>query len=374
MSDSKSNSSDGAGDTLKRNLPSWMSSRGSSGSKSRKKPNDAFQNKEITGSVRAQSGKGEPSRKPSAPSSNNTDFSKLLEGVVFVLSGFVNPERSTLRSHGLEMGAEYRADWDSNCTLLVCAFQNTPKFRQVEADCGTIVSKEWILECYSQKKLVDIDPYLMNAGKPWRKSSIPHETSQDKKESPRKSNKQVEKGSKPKPNSVLSKDKETSHPDKESFSYSQVKKWAIDDFKKTTSWLESQDEKANPSEIKHIAAEGILTCLQDAIDALEQKQDIRQVTEQWNFIPHVVEELLKLDGTHGASLSKEDLCKKAKAFKQIYEDELSRLDDNSSSSKRKRKFDKGEGVAGYDSDKTIEMTEEEIDHATKNTPPIVWMK
>ena len=63
------------------------------------------------------------------------------EGVVFVLSGFVNPERSTLRSQALEMGAEYQPDWNSDCTLLVCAFPNTPKFRQVEADCGTIVSK-----------------------------------------------------------------------------------------------------------------------------------------------------------------------------------------------------------------------------------------
>lgn len=63
------------------------------------------------------------------------------EGVVFVLSGFVNPERSNLRSQALEMGAEYQPDWNPDCTLLVCAFPNTPKFRQVEADCGTIVSK-----------------------------------------------------------------------------------------------------------------------------------------------------------------------------------------------------------------------------------------
>lgn len=63
------------------------------------------------------------------------------EGVVFVLSGFVNPERGILRSQALEMGAEYQPDWNSNCTLLVCAFSNTPKFRQVEADGGTIVSK-----------------------------------------------------------------------------------------------------------------------------------------------------------------------------------------------------------------------------------------
>ena len=65
----------------------------------------------------------------------------MQEGVVFVLSGFINPERGTLRSQALEMGAEYQVDWNSNCTLLLCAFPNTPKFRQVEADGGTIVSK-----------------------------------------------------------------------------------------------------------------------------------------------------------------------------------------------------------------------------------------
>lgn len=58
-----------------------------------------------------------------------------------MLSGFVNPERSMLRSKAIEMGAAYQADWNSDCTLLVCAFPNTPKFRQVEADCGTIISK-----------------------------------------------------------------------------------------------------------------------------------------------------------------------------------------------------------------------------------------
>ncbi len=67
------------------------------------------------------------------------------EGVVFVLSGFVNPERAALRSQALEMGAEYRPDWSSECTLLVCAYSNTPKFRQVEADCGTIVKKVSLL-------------------------------------------------------------------------------------------------------------------------------------------------------------------------------------------------------------------------------------
>ena len=35
---------------------------------------------------------------------------------------------------------------------------------------------EWLSECYNQKKLVDIEIYLMHAGKPiWRRSNVPHE-------------------------------------------------------------------------------------------------------------------------------------------------------------------------------------------------------
>jgi len=65
-----------------------------------------------------------------------------------VLSGFVNPERGMLRSRAMEMGAQYQPDWNSDCTLLVCAFPNTPKFRQVEADCGTIVSKVFLFSLF----------------------------------------------------------------------------------------------------------------------------------------------------------------------------------------------------------------------------------
>lgn len=367
MSNSKSSPDDGAGESQKRNLPSWMSSRGSGGKSDGEKPNGAGQSEEKNGKARVQGGES------STPGSKDSNFSKLLEGVVFVLSGFMNPERSTLRSQALDMGAKYQPDWNPNCTLLICAFQSTPKFRQVEADCGTIVSKEWIMECYDKKKLVDIEPYLMHAGKPWRKGSISHETTQDEKDlPPKKSYKQVEKGSKQKLHTVPTKDKEDTA--KERFPPSLVKKWATDDFKETISWLESRDEKPAPSEIKHVAVEGILTCFQDAIDSLEQEQDMRKVTEQWTFVPHVVEELLKFEGSHNTSVSKVDLCKKAKSWKRIYEDELSRLDGSSSSRNVKRKVDGGGGTPGYDSDETLEMTAEEIDAAYKDDVPVVWMK
>jgi len=63
------------------------------------------------------------------------------EGVVFAISGIQNPARGSFRTQGLEMGAEYRPDWTSDCTLLVCAFKDTPKFKQVKAVGGSIVSK-----------------------------------------------------------------------------------------------------------------------------------------------------------------------------------------------------------------------------------------
>jgi hypothetical protein len=46
-------------------------------------------------------------------------FERLMNGVVFVLSGFQNPERSELRDAALEMGATYRPDWGKGCTHLM---------------------------------------------------------------------------------------------------------------------------------------------------------------------------------------------------------------------------------------------------------------
>lgn len=46
-------------------------------------------------------------------------FDKLLEGVTFVFSGYVNPERGILRSKALELGAKYQPDWNDKCTHLM---------------------------------------------------------------------------------------------------------------------------------------------------------------------------------------------------------------------------------------------------------------
>ncbi|KAH7681778.1 DNA-repair protein XRCC1 protein [Dioscorea alata] len=343
-------SSNGDDPPQKRKLPSWTSSKDSGEGSCKKKQQED----------------GVCSGKESSSS-----FSKLLEGVVFVLSGFVNPERSTLRSQALAMGAEYRPDWSSDCTLLVCAFPNTPKFRQVQGDCGTIVSKEWISECYSEKKLIEIEPYLMNVGKPWRTHDESSENNQAKRTSQSKERKLIhEERSHPQKPSVSAVAKDgCSNTVKDIFSPSKVKEWVMDDLQKTVSWLESQEEKPEADQVRTIAAEGIITCLQDAIESLEQDHDVRLVTEQWKFLPRVVKELAELDGGGRSKkelLSKEELIQLAISTKNIYESELAHI--NSSHMKNKQKIDETQGSedTGFDSDQTIEMTEEEIELACKH--------
>ncbi|KAL4583924.1 hypothetical protein LXL04_008510 [Taraxacum kok-saghyz] len=319
----------GSGKGTGRNLPSWMSSRDTDIKAESNKSSDDDKGKR----------QGKPHANQATTSSESSPgankSSKLLEGVVFVLSGFVNPERSTLRSQALEMGAKYEADWNNNCTLLVCAFPNTPKFRQVEADNGTIISKDWITECYNKKQLIGIEPYLLHAGKPWR-----HQSSSSSKNK-----------------------KQTA---KNEFSTSEVKKWAIDDMEMTISWLDSQDEKPDPSEIKKIAAEGILTCLQDALDSLKQGHGLEKIMEEWGFVPRVIEELNKLD-TGGTS--KKDIYHQAIVCKKIYDFEVANLEDDNNKKKR-AKIEKGVKAenpeSGYDSDDTIEMTEDEVREAFNN--------
>jgi len=46
-------------------------------------------------------------------------FHVLMKKVVFVLSGFENPERSSLRDKAIEMGAMYKPDWSKACTHLM---------------------------------------------------------------------------------------------------------------------------------------------------------------------------------------------------------------------------------------------------------------
>lgn len=86
-------------------------------------------------------------------------FGRLLEGVVAVLSGFQNPLRGQLRDRLLAMGAKYKPEWNGQCTHLVSAFANTPKFREVKGR-GKIVTKDWVEQCHAQRKRLPWRRYL----------------------------------------------------------------------------------------------------------------------------------------------------------------------------------------------------------------------
>lgn len=96
------------------------------------------------------------------PSAEQVSFNRVLEGVVFVLSGFQNPFRGELREKALELGAKYRPDWTPDATHLICAFANTPKYSQVKAAGGIIVRKEWVMDSHKRKQKISYKRYLMD--------------------------------------------------------------------------------------------------------------------------------------------------------------------------------------------------------------------
>ncbi|XP_006871424.1 PREDICTED: DNA repair protein XRCC1 [Chrysochloris asiatica] len=96
-----------------------------------------------------------------APHTTPQELSKILQGVVVVLSGFQNPFRSELRDKALELGAKYRPDWAPDSTHLICAFANTPKYSQVLGLGGRIVRKEWVLDCHRMRRRLPSRRYLM---------------------------------------------------------------------------------------------------------------------------------------------------------------------------------------------------------------------
>uniref|UniRef100_A0A0X3P385 BRCT domain-containing protein n=1 Tax=Schistocephalus solidus TaxID=70667 RepID=A0A0X3P385_SCHSO len=92
------------------------------------------------------------------PPSTSGSRKPILSGVVVAFSGYQNPFRSELRTLCLRLGAKYCQDWTDQCTHLICAFPNTPKFHLVRGK-GIIVSHKWIQACNMAKKKVSWRPY-----------------------------------------------------------------------------------------------------------------------------------------------------------------------------------------------------------------------
>lgn len=120
--------------------------------------------------------------KAKAQSLMQIPFNQIMEGVVFVLSGFQNPFRGELRDKALAMGAKYRPDWTADSSHLICAFANTPKYSQVKSAGGMIVRKEWVLDCHKRKQNISYKRYLMDGAESSSEEKETEEDDEDERE------------------------------------------------------------------------------------------------------------------------------------------------------------------------------------------------
>ncbi|KAF6779311.1 hypothetical protein AHF37_01191 [Paragonimus kellicotti] len=99
-----------------------------------------------------------PSTSPVQCPQSSPSSSRPLSDVIFSLSGYQNPLRNELRKKALDLGATFRQNWSTDCTHLICAFPNTPKFKEAKNK-GIIVSDKWIQQCHLTKSKVNWRPY-----------------------------------------------------------------------------------------------------------------------------------------------------------------------------------------------------------------------
>ncbi|XP_077576830.1 DNA repair protein XRCC1 [Stigmatopora nigra] len=124
-------------------------------------------------------------RSKRAKSPERVPFKRIMEGVVFVLSGFQNPFRGELREKALDMGAKYRPDWTPDSTHLICAFANTPKYSQVKSAGGTIVRKEWVIDCHKSKQKLSYKSYLMDGAESSSESDMEADDQSGEEDNPK---------------------------------------------------------------------------------------------------------------------------------------------------------------------------------------------
>ena len=92
------------------------------------------------------------SRVKKTKKTSNIPFTQIMKNCRIALSGFVNPERATIRDQAQQMGAEFDRDLTPMTTHLICAFANTPKAKKFNY--GFIVKKSWIHLQHATKRVI----------------------------------------------------------------------------------------------------------------------------------------------------------------------------------------------------------------------------
>ncbi|TPX38567.1 hypothetical protein SeMB42_g06657 [Synchytrium endobioticum] len=108
-----------------------------------------------------------PSSKHASKKNARAPLARQMAGVSFVISGLVNPERAEVRDMALEMGAKFEPNWRSFCTHLICAYTDTPKYKQAkESGFGIIVSPNWIVDSHKAGKRLPESAYDLDNPSP----------------------------------------------------------------------------------------------------------------------------------------------------------------------------------------------------------------
>ena len=85
-------------------------------------------------------------------------ISKIMNEVVFAVSGFPATLRDNIRKKVMSMGGTYRHKWDSGCTHLICNSSGAAKYalaaggREGGASVS-IVTKEWVESSHTDKRV-----------------------------------------------------------------------------------------------------------------------------------------------------------------------------------------------------------------------------
>ncbi|KAG9509330.1 DNA repair protein XRCC1, partial [Fragariocoptes setiger] len=104
-------------------------------------------------------------------------YARILRGVVFAMSGLVNPKRAAIKDLAIAMGAKYSPNWGRSCTHLICGYKNTPLYVAALGR-GRIVREHWIVECHQEQMLIDWRTYKLDE-RPFPESDEEFDTSQE---------------------------------------------------------------------------------------------------------------------------------------------------------------------------------------------------
>jgi DNA-repair protein XRCC1 len=186
---------------------------------------------------------------------------------------------------------------------------------QVKKANGTIVDRNWIPECHSQRKLVDIDEHLLCPGKPWRKQAFESFQKEAEPETEREENGMEDKGAVKRKNGFSAKgggrasrksarggedsggptaEKTRRKDEGKAITDADVAGWVDADVTAAEKFLEGEGAEPGLGEtMRDLGVQGVLGCFDFMLEELEEGRSLEEAKEGWvTSLPRGVEEVI----------------------------------------------------------------------------------